>query len=756
MHSIQMNLAGRLLRLETGDIAKQASGAVMIRYGDTLVLATCVGADKPREGVDFFPLTVDYEEKLYAAGKIPGSWFRKEGRPTEKCILTSRLIDRPIRPLFPKDWKNDVQIVASVMSADQENDPDIPALIGTSAALLISDIPFLGPVGAVRIGIIENEFVVNPTTAQREISKLDLIVAGTKEAVTMIEAGAAEVSEEDMMRAIQFAHGVIKDICVFQEELQKLCGKMKKVVIETKPNSELEAMMRKEFIPEVDRILTIVEKKEREKAEEELSREKLLKLLETYPNEIKEKISALLQDEKNGDFDAIKHDILSERLRHLIVKEKRRPDGRQFHEIRPITCSTGLLPRTHGSAIFTRGQTQLIANITLGAPSEEQTLDGLLPEEKKRFILHYYMPPYSVGEVKPLRGPGRREIGHGALAERALSYLLPSEEDFPYVIRVVCEAVESNGSTSMASVCSGSLAMFDAGVPLKKPVAGIAMGLVHLGSEYSVLTDIQGLEDHLGEMDFKVAGTADGITALQLDIKLTGVEMEVLQKALYQAKEAREFILGVMNRALSAPKPELSPYAPRIITLAVPPDRIKDVIGSGGKTINKIIAETKVKIDIEDDGRIFIVTPDAEGAQKAKNMIEAITREVEEGEIYHGTVTRLMNFGAFVEIYPGKEGLVHISQIGPGRVERVEDVFQVGDKVTVKVLKIDEMGRVNLTCKGIGSNGEQSEDQPNETHEHGSHDNRSHGHERKPFRDPGREHRSPAYASSSRKPFKKP
>jgi polyribonucleotide nucleotidyltransferase len=751
MHSIQMNLAGRLLRLETGDIAKQASGAVMVRYGDTMVLATCVGADKPREGVDFFPLTVDYEEKLCAAGKIPGSWFRKEGRPTEKCILTSRLIDRPIRPLFPENWKNDVQIVASVMSADQENDPDIPALIGTSAALLISDIPFGGPVGSVRIGIIDNEFVVNPTTAQREISTLDLVVAGTKEAVTMIEAGAAEISEEDMLRAIQFAHGVIKDICSFQEELQKLCGKPKKEIIEKKVNAELEELMRKLFTPEVDRILTIIEKKQREKAEGELSKEALLKNLETYPVETKERISALLKDEKNTDFETIKHDILSERLRYFIVKEKRRPDGRNFHEIRPISCSTGLLPRTHGSAIFTRGQTQLIANITLGAPSEEQTLDGLLQDEKKKFLLHYYMPPYSVGEVKPLRSPGRREIGHGALAERALSYLLPSEEEFPYVIRVVCEAVESNGSTSMASVCSGSLALFDAGVPLKKPVAGIAMGLVHLGSEYSVLTDIQGLEDHLGEMDFKVAGTRDGITALQLDIKLTGVEMEVLQKALYQAKEAREFILDIMSRALSAPRAELSPYAPRIITLVIPSEKIKDVIGSGGKTINKIIAETKVKIDIEDDGRIFIVTPDAAGAQKAKNMIEAITREVEEGEIYTGKVTRLMNFGAFVEIYPGKEGLVHISQIGPGRVERVEDVFQVGDEVTVKVLKIDEMGRVNLTCKGINGNGEDPAEQ------HRDNPGRSdHSHGRNPYKDSGRDRRQHAYAGSSRKPYKNP
>lgn len=701
MHAIEMDLAGRALRIETGHLAKQASGAVMVYYGDTMVLCTCVGADKRREGIDFFPLTVDYEEKLYAAGKIPGSWFRKEGRPTDKCILTSRLIDRPIRPLFPSEWRNDVQVVATVMSADQENDPDIPALIGVSAALTVSDIPFHGPVAAIRIGFVKGEFVVNPTTAQRAESKLDLVVAGTKHAITMIEAGGSEIAEPDMVAALQFAHGIIKQICQFQEQLQKTCGKPKREVPEMKFDGELEKIMRKHFTPEINRLLRIVDKKERSEAEAALKHEALLKIFGEYPAETRERLTVLLQDETNREFSELKKVILEEQLRHLIVREKKRPDGRGFTEIRPLSAATGLLRRTHGSAIFTRGQTQIIASVTLGGPSEKQNLDGFLPEESKSFLLHYYMPPYSVGEVKPMRGPGRREVGHGALAERALSYTLPKEEDFPYTIRLVCEAVESNGSTSMGSVCSGSLALFDAGVPIRKAVAGIAMGLVHLGKEYAVLTDIQGLEDHLGEMDFKVAGTEEGITALQLDIKLTGVEMEILEKALYQAREARHQILQVMNSALAYPRPELSKYAPRIMTILINPDKIKDVIGPGGKMIHKIIEKTGVKIDIEDDGRVFIVTPNAEAAEHAKRLIEDITRDVEVGQTYQGKVSRIMGFGAFVEIFPGKEGLVHISQIGPGRVERVEDVLQVGDEITVKVLKIDEQGRVNLTRKGL-------------------------------------------------------
>jgi len=715
MQAFEMNLAGRRLRIETGQLAKQASGAVLISYNETVVLCTCVGADKPREGIDFFPLTVDYEEKLYAAGKIPGSWFRKEGRPTEKCILTSRLIDRPIRPLFPEGWRNDVQVMASVMSADLENDPDIPALIGVSAALCLSDIPFGGPISAVRVGMINGEFIINPTTAQRGESTLDLVVAGTKEAVTMIEAGAAEISEADMMRAIKAAHEVIQEICRFQEELCKAAGKKKQNVVPPAPNTELEAIMRENFTSKIDQGMVIVDKKERSRAMDAVNKELALQLLtEKYPPELQARLKPILEDEKNRDFSTIKEKIVEERLCHLIVKEHRRPDGRKFDEIRPLSAQVGLLPRTHGSALFTRGQTQLIANITLGGPDEEQSLDGLLPEEKKHFLLHYYFPSYSVGEVKPNRGPGRREIGHGALAERALEYMLPSRENFPYTIRVVCEAVESNGSTSMASVCSGSLALFDAGVPMKKPVAGIAMGLVHVGKEFVVLTDIQGLEDHLGDMDFKVAGTQDGITALQLDIKLTGVSMEVLEKALNQAKQARLHILEVMHRTLAAPRPDLSKYAPRILTIMIHPDKIKDVIGPGGKMIHKIIEKTGVKIDIEDDGRVFIVTPNAEAAQKAKAIIEDITREVEVGKVYHGRVTRLMNFGAFVEIFPGKEGLVHISQIGPGRVERVEDVLSVGDEIDVKVIKIDEQGRVNLSKKSVdGGDDEPSEPQPN-------------------------------------------
>lgn len=710
MYTVEMNLAGRLLRLETGDLAKQASGAVMVRYGDTMVLVTCVGAEKPREGIDFFPLTVDYEEKLYAAGKIPGSWFRKEGRPTDKCILTSRLIDRPLRPLFPEGWRNDVQVIATVMSADQENDPDIPALIGASAALTISDVPFSGPIAAVRIGLVDGNFTVNPTIAQREKSTLDLVVAGTKKAVTMIEAGAEQVSEAEMFKAIQFAHNVIKDLCDLQEQLQKVSGKPKREVPASKPDAELEEIMKKHFTPEIDRLLSILDKKEQKKAEDALDEAFLLKTLESYPEETRVRIQTLLEDESRTDFSDIKDALLEERFRVMIVEQKKRPDGRQFNQVRPIHGIAGFLTRTHGSAIFTRGQTQVVATVTLGGPGEEQTLDGLLPEETKRFLLHYYFPPYSVGEVKPMRGPGRREIGHGALAERALSYLLPSEEEFPYTMRIVCEAIESNGSTSMASVCSGSLALFDAGVPMKKHVAGIAMGLVHHGNNYAVLTDIQGLEDHLGEMDFKIAGTRDGITAMQLDIKLTGVEMEVLERAISQSREARMQILDIMERVLAAPRADLSKFAPRILTILINPDKIKDVIGPGGKMIHKITDQTGVEIEIEDDGRVFIVTPNLEAAEKAKQMIENITQEAEPGKIYHGRVTRLMNFGAFVEIFPGREGLVHISQIGPGHVERVEDALKVGDEVDVKVMKIDDQGRVNLTIKGLNIDGPQPDD----------------------------------------------
>ncbi len=685
--TFQCEIGGRKLIIETGKLAGQANAAVTTRYGDTVVLVTACISPQPREGVDFLPLTVDYEERLYAAGKIPGGFIRREGRPSEEATLASRLTDRPIRPLLPKELRNDVQLVITVLSADQENDPDILAVIGSSAALTISEIPFDGPIGAVRVGYIDNELVLNPTLPQLEHSLLDLVVASTKEAIVMVEAGAKEVSEEIVSKAIQFGHEANQEIIKLQEELRKTWGKEKIEVPKMELNPNLVAAVEPIIEPKLDEVLLLPTKKEREEARENLQKELINSLGETYSEE---EINQALEAK------------LKERLRSNILEKEQRIGGRDLKEIRPISCQIGLLPRTHGSALFTRGETQILTIITLGSLKKEQQLDGLGIEETKRFIHHYNFPPFSTGEVKRIGTPGRREIGHGALAERALLPVIPSEEEFPYTIRLVSEVLSSSGSTSMGSVCAGSLSLMDAGVPVKKAVAGIAMGLVTgENGKYAILTDIEGWEDAFGDMDFKVAGTADGITALQLDTKLKGLSLEILEKAMYQANEARQYILEIMNQTISAPKPQLSPYAPRIYKMTVPPEKIGSVIGVGGKTIRSIIEETKTEIDILDDGTILIAAPSVEAAQEAMKIIEGLTKEVEVGSIYTGKVTRVSSFGAFVEILPGKEGLIHISELSDRRVNNVEDVVKVGDEITVKVTDIDHLGRINLSRRAV-------------------------------------------------------
>lgn len=693
MHEkFQMELAGRPLVMEIGKVAKQANGAVWVRYGDTVVLVTATLAKEPREGIDFFPLLVDYEERLYAVGKIPGGFIKREGRPSEKAILSARLIDRPIRPLFPEGFRNDVQVVATILSVDQDCAPDITAMNGASAALSISDIPFAGPIGGVIVGRVDGEFVINPTVQQSEKSEMHLVVAGTKDAVLMVEAGAQEVPEEIILEAIEFGHAAIKEIIAFQEKIMEAVGKEKLEVPVFKIESEIEEAIRSYLSDKIDNAVKNPDKLARQDAIDQLEKETAEHFAEIYPEQekaVKEVFSK----------------VLKETVRRMILNEGIRPDGRALNEIRPITCEVGVLPRTHGSGLFTRGQTQVLTVATLGAVSDEQILDGLGLEESKRYMHHYNFPPYSVGETRPMRGPGRREIGHGALAERALLPVLPSEDKFPYTIRLVSEVLESNGSTSQASVCGSTLALMDAGVPISAPVAGIAMGLVTDGNKFAVLSDIQGIEDALGDMDFKVAGTAKGITALQLDIKTKGISQEVLRQALAQAREGRLFILNKMLEVISEPRKELSPYAPRIITMTIDPEKIRDVIGPSGKTIRKIIEETGVQIDIEDDGRIFIVASDAEAGKKAVHIIECLTQDVEVGKIYMGKVVRLMDFGAFVEIIPGalglpgKEGLVHISQLDERRVSRVRDVLKEGDEIIVKVIDIDKQGRVNLSRK---------------------------------------------------------
>jgi len=684
-----MDWAGRQLTVEIGQLAKQASGAALIRYGDTAVLSTATASKDPKS-VDFFPLTVNYEERLYAVGKIPGGFIKREGRPSEKAILASRLIDRPIRPLFADGFRNEVQVVSTVMSVDQNCSSEMAAMFGSSLALSISDIPFEGPIAGAIVGRINNEFVINPTVEQMEQSDINLTVAGTKYAINMVEAGANEVPEEVMLEAIMFGHEEIKRLIAFQEEIVAEVGKDNREIVLYELNPELVAEISALCETELNAAVQVQEKHAREEA----------------ITEVKNKVIANYE-EKEADDETLKQvkEILSKlvknEVRRLITEEKVRPDGRKPDEIRPLSSETGLLARTHGSGLFTRGQTQALSICTLGALGDVQILDGLGVEESKRFMHHYNFPPYSVGETGFMRGPGRREIGHGALGERALEPVIPSEKDFPYTVRLVSEVLESNGSTSQASICASTLAMMDAGVPIKAPVAGIAMGLVKKDEHYTILTDIQGMEDHLGDMDFKVAGTAKGVTALQMDIKIDGLSREILEEALQQAKVGRMHILDSMLQTIKEPRTELSQYAPKILMMAINPDKIRDVIGPSGKQINKIIEETGVKIDIEQDGTVFIASTNEENNRRAKQIIEDIVREVEVGKIYLGKVKRIEKFGAFVEIFSGKDGLVHISELAEERVGKVEDVVAIGDDILVKVTEVDKQGRVNLSRKAV-------------------------------------------------------
>ena len=692
MHSYSIELGGRTLTMEIGKIAKQANGAVLVRYGDTAVVVAATGTKTPREGVDFFPLTVDFEEKMYAVGKIPGGFIKREGRPAETAILTSRLIDRPIRPMFPEGYHNDVQIVATAVSVDPDNAPDIPAMIGASCALSISDIPFEGPIAGVRVGMIDGQYIINPTIEQAKVSRLNLAVAGTKDAILMVEAGAKEISEDEMLDAIWFGHEEIKKLVEWQEKIMAEVGKPKMEVPVYEPPAELAAEIEAYGAEQLKAALMDANKLEREENVARIKAEIADAFMEKYPDNAK-------------DVAYITQKLVKKIVRRTISVDKIRPDGRALDEVRPVTCEVGLLARPHGSALFTRGQTQILNVLALAPLSEAQTLDGLGVELTKRYIHHYNFPPYSVGETKPLRSPGRREIGHGALAERALLPVIPSGEEFPYAIRLVSETLESNGSSSMGGVCASTLSLMDAGVPIKAPVAGVAMGLVKDGDYFTILTDIQGLEDALGDMDFKVAGTKNGITAIQMDIKIDGINKEIFKQALAQAKRGREHIMGIMLDCISEPRKELSKYAPKITTIHVDPEKISKIIGPGGKTIKKIVEETGAKIDIEEDGRVYIAAVNSEEAAKAIDMINGITAEAEVGKVYTGKVTRLMAFGAFVEILPGKEGLVHISQLSTERVNKVEDVVSVGDEIVVKVTEIDQKGRINLSRKAVLAGG---------------------------------------------------
>ncbi|NLF46316.1 MAG: polyribonucleotide nucleotidyltransferase [Syntrophomonadaceae bacterium] len=689
-----IDIGGRKLTIETGQAAKQANGAAVMRYGDTVVLVTATASKDPREGIDFFPLTVDFEERQYAVGKIPGGFIKREGRPTELATLTARLIDRPIRPSFPKGFKNDIHIVATVMSVEQDNAPDVTAIIGASVALGISNIPFNGPIAAVVVGMIADKFIINPTVEQLGLSQMHLTVAGSKEAILMVEGGANEIPEKIMSDAIFFAHDEIKRIVEFQESIYAEAAPVKMAVAEEQPNEELEQLIHDFAWDKLVKAVKNPDKLERESHIDDVNDLTLEHFAESYPDDQKT-ISRQLDR------------MLKEIVRKMMLEEGERVDGRKLDEIRKVSCEVGYLPRPHGSGLFTRGQTQVLSVTTLGSMSEEQRLDGLGIEESKRYIHHYNFPPYSTGETKPMRGPGRREIGHGALAERALVPVIPNEEEFPYTIRVVSDVLESNGSSSMGSVCGSTLSLMHAGVPIKAPVSGIAMGLVKEEDKFAILSDIQGIEDALGDMDFKVAGTVNGVTALQMDIKIAGVSREIVEKALSQANEGRSFILGKMLEAIDKPNPSLSPYAPRLIRMQINPDKIREVIGPGGKTIHKIVDETGCKIDIEDDGSLFIIATDQEAAERARKLIESIIAEVEVGKTYSGTVKRIMDFGAFVEIIPGvlgsqgKEGLVHISQLAEERVNKVTDVVNIGDEIQVKVTEIDKQGRVNLSRKAV-------------------------------------------------------
>lgn len=685
MEQFQMDLAGRTLTIETGELAKQAGGAALVRYGDTVVLVTAT-ASKEAKDIDFFPLTVDYEEKMYAVGRIPGGFVKREGRPPETAILHSRLIDRPIRPLFDKGCRNEVHVCATVLSVDQDNAPEICGMIGASAALALSDIPWAGPIAGVRIGRVNSSFVINPTVAQLEATDLNVVVAGTKDAILMVEGGAQEVAEDVLLDAIMAAHEEIKRIVSFQEEMVAVAGKEKRVLPTHALDEDILAAVKEYAHDALDKAVRCADKQQRDAQQDEVYADTRAHFEEIYP-------------ENMDDVNMALEKMTKEIVRHMITVEKIRLDGRQLDEVRSISVRVGVLPRTHGSGLFTRGQTQVLNICTLAPLSEKQTIDGIGIETEKRYIHHYNFPSYSVGEARSSRGPGRREIGHGALAERALLAVLPTEEEFPYAMRLVSEVLESNGSSSMASVCGSTLSLMDAGVPIKAPVAGIAMGLVTQGEHYTILTDIQGMEDALGDMDFKVAGTAKGVTAIQMDIKISGLSREILKEALEQAHKGRMHIMGKMLAVIDAPRDNMSPWAPRIITMNIDPDKIRDVIGQGGKVIRGIIEETGAKIDIEDDGTIFIAAVEEAAANKAIEIITNLTKEVEVGEVYLGKVTRLMNFGAFVEVLPGKEGLVHISKLAKERVENVEDVVNVGDEIMVKVIEIDKQGRINLSRK---------------------------------------------------------
>ncbi|OMF36759.1 polyribonucleotide nucleotidyltransferase [Paenibacillus sp. FSL H8-0548] len=685
---IEMEVGGRPLSIETGRLAKQANAAVTVQYGETVVLCTVTASTGPKD-LDFFPLTVNYEERLYAVGKIPGGFIKREGRPSEKAILSSRLTDRPIRPLFPEGFRNDVQVMNIVMSVDQDCSPEIAAMIGTSAALSISDVPFDGPIGGVNVGRVNGQFIINPTVEQSQETDIFVVVAGTKDAIMMVEAEANEVSESVMLEAIMFGHDEIKKIVAKIEELQAVAGKPKMEVKLHTVNEQVNADVRAYASAGLVEAIKVEEKHARQDAIDAVNSAAAAHFEEQYID-----TPELISDVKE-----VLYDIVKEEVRRLISHDKIRPDGRSLDEIRPIECDVAILPRTHGTGLFTRGQTQALSICTLGAMGDVQILDGISPEETKRFMHHYNFPPFSVGEARPLRPPGRREIGHGALGERALSKVIPSEAEFPYTIRLVSEVLESNGSSSQASICASTLAMMDAGVPIKAPVAGIAMGLIKDGDHFAILSDIQGMEDHLGDMDFKVAGTAEGVTAIQMDIKIAGINRAILEQSLEQARQGRIFILGKMLESLPTTRANLSKYAPKILTLRINPDKIRDVIGAGGKIINKIIEETGVKIDIEQDGMVFIASSNEEMNQKAKSIIEGIVKEVVVGEIYLGTVKRVEKFGAFVEILPNKDGLVHISQLSTERVAKTEDVVNIGDQIKVKVTEIDQQGRINLSAK---------------------------------------------------------
>lgn len=688
IRNFKTEIAGRVLEVEIGRVAQQANGAAWLKYGDTVVLVTACASKDSREGIDFFPLSVEYEEKLYSVGKIPGGFIKRESRPSEKAVLTDRLIDRPIRPLFPEGFRNEVQVVASLLSVDQDCAPDIIAMIGSSIALSISDIPFHGPTASVLVGLVNGELIINPNSEETEKSELHLVVSGTEDAIMMVEAAANEVSEEKVLEAILFGHEEIKKIVSFINSIVAEVGKEKMAVKLFEPSKEIEKEMFEFAFDKLKEAVKTIDKQERIDKMNAVQDSAFEVFIEKYP------------DSKN-DIKSINKSMMKKVVRGMITRDKIRPDNRALNEIREITCDVGILPRAHGSGLFTRGQTQALTVTTLGALGDAQRLDGIGLEESKRYMHHYNFPPFSVGETGFMRGPNRRAIGHGALAERALLPVIPSAEDFPYAIRLVSEVLSSNGSSSQASVCGSTLSLLDAGVPIKQPVAGIAMGLIKEDDNISILSDIQGLEDFLGDMDFKVAGTKDGITAIQMDIKIHGINREVLTTALNQAKEGRLFIMDKMNAVISAPRPEMSEYAPRVFSLMVDPEKIRDIIGPGGKVINRIIAETGVKMDIDDTGLVLITANDAASGQQALKSVENIVKEIEVGEIYTGKIVKIMPFGAFVELLPGKDGLVHISQMTVERLEKVEDKFKVGDEVKVIVKEIDKMGRINLSIKAL-------------------------------------------------------